>query len=215
MTVNPCTLVERNPVKSRERVLADSEVQKFWNAFDSVGLVQSMALKMILLTGQRPGEISHMHRAHIVDGWWMLPGKPDPVTGWPGTKNSNSHRVWLSKPALALLREIGEGTGLVFAGSRGHHVGKLPEAMRSICKELEVERATPHDLRRTFSTTVTALGFGVDGMNRVTNHVDGGIASVYDRHAYGEENKRIWEAVAAHIMSLVDGKKSDNVVNFR
>ena len=33
MTVNPCTLVERNPVKSRERVLADSEIQKFWTAF--------------------------------------------------------------------------------------------------------------------------------------------------------------------------------------
>jgi integrase len=174
-----------------------------------------MTLKMILLTGQRPGEVSHMHRAHIVDGWWMMPGNPDLATGWPGTKNGNSHRVWLSKPALALLREIGEGTGLVFGGPRGNPVSKLPEAMRSICKDLGADRATPHDLRRTFSTTVTALGFGVDAMNRVTNHVAGGISSVYDRHAYAEENKRIWEAVAAHVMALVEGKTADNVVNFR
>ena len=36
--------------------------------------------------------------------------------------------------------------------------------------ELGVERATPHDLRRTFSTTVTGLGFGRDALNRITNH---------------------------------------------
>jgi hypothetical protein len=37
-------------------------------------------------------------------------------------------------------------------------------------------------------------------MNRIQNHREGGIASVYDRHGYPEENKRIMEAVAAHIM---------------
>jgi hypothetical protein len=42
-------------------------------------------------------------------------------------------------------------------------------------------------------------------MNRIQNHKEGGIASVYDRHQYADENKRVMEAVAAKIMALVAG----------
>ena len=52
---------------------------------------------------------------------------------------------------------------------------------------------------------ITGLGFGREAMNRIQNHKEGGIASVYDRHQYADENKRIMEAVAAHIMMLVEG----------
>jgi hypothetical protein len=84
VSVNPCSLIERNPTKSRERVLSDGEVPLFWEAFDDVGLVRSTALKLILLTGQRPGEIICMHRDHIAaDGWWTLPGEPIAALNWP------------------------------------------------------------------------------------------------------------------------------------
>jgi integrase len=87
--------------------------------------------------------------------------------------------------------------------------------MRDICTKFDVERVTPHDLRRTFSTTVTGLGFGRDALNRVTNHKDGGIASVYDRHGYADENKRVMEATAAKIMTLVEGRGvGENVIQF-
>ena len=43
-------------------------------------------------------------------------------------------------------------------------------------------------------------------MNRIQNHKEGGIASVYDRHEYADENKRVMEAVAARIMTLVEGR---------
>jgi integrase len=201
---NPCALVERNETKSRERVLSDSEIPKFWAAFDSAGLVPSTALKMILLTGQRPGEVAHMRREHIEDGWWTMPGDPVPSLDWPGTKNGATHRIWLPLPAQALLAEM-DGDGFVFAGPRGGAVDRLDGAMRDICKALGAERATPHDLRRTHGTTIAALGFGREAMNRVQNHKEGGIASVYDRHGYADENKRIMEAVAARIMALVEG----------
>jgi integrase len=209
LPANPCKLVDRNPVRSRERVLADSELPLFWAAFGDAGVV-GIALKAILLTGQRPGEVAQMRREHIIDGWWAMPGEPVPALGWPGTKNSASHRVWLSQAVRSL---IGEGTaGFVFAGSRGGAVVKLDEAMRTICAKLGVERATPHDLRRTFSTTVTGLGFGRDALNRLTNHREGGIASVYDRHAYGAENQRIMEATAAKIMALAEHAVGENVI---
>jgi integrase len=81
----------------------------------------------------------------------------------------------------------------------------MREIMREIVAELGVERATPHDLRRSFSSKVTALGFGRDAMNRVTNHRAGGIADVYDRHGYADENSRIMETVAQHIVALAQG----------
>ena len=73
LKLNPCKWVEFNETKSRERVLSESEIQPFWKAFDDAGYIQSLALKMILLTGQRPGEVIHMRTEHIKDGWWELP----------------------------------------------------------------------------------------------------------------------------------------------
>jgi integrase len=130
-----------------------------------------------------------------------MPGEPVPALGWLGTKNGASHRVWLSAPVQALIAQFaGEDAGFVFANPRGGPVAGLDGAMRTICGKLCAERATPHDLRRSFSTTVTGLGFGRDAMNRLTNHREGGIASVYDRHAYADENKRIMEAVALRLL---------------
>ena len=51
-------------------------------------------------------------------------------------------------------------------------------------------------------------------MNRLTNHREGGIASVYDRHAYADENKRVMEAVAARLLALAEGTATiSNVVS--
>jgi integrase len=210
---NPCQLVERNKTKSRERILSDSEIPKFWTAFEDAGLVASTALKMILLTGQRPGEVSHMRREHIESGWWTMPGDPVPELDWPGTKNGMTHRIWLPAAAQRLIAEL-DGDGFVFANSRGSAVDKLDNAMRAICTGLKVERATPHDLRRTHGTKITGLGLGREAMNRIQNHKEGGIADVYDRHDYGPENKRVMEAVATHIMSLVEGGPS-NIIQAR
>ena len=208
VTANPCKLVERNPTRSRNRVLAASEVPVFWKALADIDPVEAAALKVLLLTGQRPGEISHMRREHIKDGgWWELPGEEVPELKWPGTKNGRTHRVWLPKVVQDL---IGDGsTGFVFAGPRGGPVNNLDKAMRAICSKLGIERATPHDLRRSHGSCITALKFGRDAMNRIQNHKEGGIADVYDRHEYADENKFIMEAVANRIMALVEGRADE------
>ena len=217
VAANPCKLVERNPTKSRERVLADSELPKFWKAFGDLDPARGAALRAILLLGQRPGEIAHMRREHIKDGWWGMPGEPVPDV-WPGTKNGESHRVWIPQPAQAVLAELRDDdapTGFVFSSPRGGPVRGLDDAMRAICRQLDVERATPHDLRRSHGSTITALGFGRDAMNRIQNHKEGGIADVYDRHHYEAETKHIMEMVAAKIMALVEGREDDGkVVSF-
>jgi integrase len=193
VTANPCTGIEKNPTRARERVLSDAEIAQFWPKLNP-------ALRTILLTGQRPGEVEHMCKEHIAEGWWTLPGAPVTDLHWPGTKNGQTHRVRLSEPVQALLPDL-------FAGSRK----RLHKVMQDICAELQVPRATPHDLRRTFSSAVTRLGFGRDGMNRVTNHREGGISDVYDVYEYADENRKIMETVARHILSLTEGGAGDNV----
>jgi integrase len=216
---NPVHGVDRNETRSRERVLSDSEIPPFWSAMDGVDPVRAAALKAVLLLGQRPGEVSHMRIEHLKDGWWEMPGEPVSKLGWPGLKNKQSHRIWIPAAARAIVDEqiAGRTAGFVFTGRHiSQPISRLDDTMRDICATLQVDRATPHDFRRTFSTKVTALGFGKDAMNRVTNHKEGGIASVYDRHEYAEENKRIMEAIAAHIMAMVDGRAGDaSVVEFR
>jgi len=111
-------------------------------------------------------------------------------------------------------------SGFVFATKRGRAIETrdLSNPMQKMYKKLGVERATPHDLRRTHGSTVTRLKFGRDAMNRIQNHKEGGIADTYDRHDYADENREIWTAVANKILALVNGEELDKkviVANFR
>ena len=197
LIVNPCKLVDRNPTADRERVLSDAELVALWPKLDA-------ALKLILLTGQRPGEVAAMQREHIVDGWWQLPGKPQ--GDWPGTKNARDHRIWLSEPAQALIE----------SHLQQQRSAKTSGAfMRRLVTALGIERATPHDLRRSCLTTITRLGFGRDAMDRIANHRTQSVTDVYDRHGYADEDKRIMAAVARHVLSIVEGTGTSNVVSLR
>jgi integrase len=215
IAINPCHGVARNATKTRERVLSDNEVPLFWSAFDNAGLIRSMALKTILLTGQRPGEVAHMRTEHLKDGWWEMPGDPVPELNWPGTKNGAAHRVWLPKPVLDIIAELEPEPGFVFDNSEGNPIDKLDTALRAICTALKVvDRVTPRDLRRTHGTTITGLGFSRDGMDRIQNHRDGRVRDVYDRHGYADENRKIMEAVADRILHLINGSPA-NVLPFK
>jgi integrase len=68
---NPCSgvkpLVSEKP---RERALGESEIQTFWNNLDNTNLTMTTdirrALRMILLTGQRPGEVVPRHQDNLL-----------------------------------------------------------------------------------------------------------------------------------------------------
>jgi integrase len=212
--VNPCQKVERNETKGRERVLSDAELPRFWKIFQTCpNPVQGRALMLLLLTGQRPGEVRYMRAEHIDGGWWTLPGAP--CETWPGTKNGQTHRVWLPKAAQNILAEMNLGQeGYVFASPRGGPIARLERLMGGACTALGVERATPHDLRRTHGSTVTRLGFGRDIMNRIQNHREGGIADVYDRHTYEQETKAVMEHVANFLTDLIAGNSPDKIIVF-
>jgi integrase len=208
VTANPCKGITYNPVVSRERVLSDDELPRFWAALDDS--VQARALKAVLLLGQRPGEVTRMRREHVVGNWWQMPGAPDPATGWPGTKNGDSHDVWLPQRVREL---IGEGAaGFVFESGKGGAVTKVDKLMRRICKETGIERATPHDLRRTHQTLLARCGHSGDLIDKIGNHRMRRIRRVYNRYDYRPQIQRAMEVTATFIMDLVEGRRPDNVV---
>ncbi|NNE82648.1 MAG: integrase family protein, partial [Alphaproteobacteria bacterium] len=200
-SMNPATGIEQRKPTARERVLSDAELPMFFHAFDGASLIAGRALRIILYTGQRPGEVRQMRwqdlefgrhqftddksNTYASDGaWWTLQGRPSEDGTWPGTKNGQSHRVWLSKPALRIIEELDEerstarGSPFVFPGRAGHPFMSLDASMRQICTALDIvkpDKVTPHDLRRTHGTTTTSLGFSRDQMNRIQNHKEGGI----------------------------------------
>jgi integrase len=193
---NPARGIESNPTTSRARVLSDGELKILWPRFDP-------ALKLLLFTGQRPGEVANMRRQDIRDGWWHLPGAS--AEDWCGTKNSRDHRVWLSEPALAL----------VDAHVADRRRRRSQDLLRRLCAESGIEPARPHDLRRTCLTVITRLGFSRDAMDRISNHKDGRVRDVYDRHGYEREDRAIMDAVGRHITAIVEGRAEDNVVRLR
>ena len=178
-------------------MLSDAEIKLLWPRLDP-------ALKLILLTGQRPGEVAAMQRdAHRRR---LVADARQAVGDWPGTKNGRDHRVALSEPAQALIE--------VHLADKGG-VNRSGTLMKKLVAELGIERATPHDLRRTCLTTITRLGFGRDAMDRIANHRTRPVTDVYDRHCYEDEDRRIMAAIARHVASLVEASAPTNVVALR
>jgi len=72
----PCTGVKAlAPNNSRERTLNEAEIKALWANLDA-GIISDeikRALKLILVTAQRPGEVIGMRAAEIDKRWWTIP----------------------------------------------------------------------------------------------------------------------------------------------
>jgi integrase len=92
------------PKQSRERVLSEEEIKTFWQSLERTDLSMStetmMALKLILYTAQRPGEVIGMHTREIDGDWWTIPVER--------SKNKRAHRVYLTSCAKEIINEAKE-----------------------------------------------------------------------------------------------------------
>jgi integrase len=222
-------LIEFNPAhrlrktgeeRPRERVLSEAEILAFWRALDRMersdganiakgekgrmlSPVTRSALRLILLTGQRRAEVVAISRSELQlsgdNPVWTLPGKR--------TKNRLLHRIPLAPMALAEVQRA-----LLAAGPRSYlfptpdpdkDVSILPyaltTAMARLCADIGIERAGPHDLRRTVGTELARLGVPTHVRALVLNHSPesrGVTDAVYNRYAYDKEKREAlvtWE----------------------
>ena len=215
---SPCLRVKApGLLNQRERVLSDEEVKALWTGLDKAATAPGtrLALKLQLVTAQRKGEVALLRWEQI--DWnaavWTIPGET--------AKNGKAHCVPLSPLALALLRqakELAAGSVWVFPGPR--HNGAAPigataadHAMRKALPVLGLADVTPHDLRRTAASHMTALGVPRLIVAKILNHVDRSVTAIYDRHSYDPEKRAALEQWARKLRALVatDG----NVIQLR
>jgi integrase len=217
VTANPVTgLRKRTQETAKERVLSDPEIQSFWKAAGEASPAYRDTLRLILLTGQRPGECAGI-RAQEVDleaGLWTIPASR--------TKNKIEHAIPLVGQALDIVSRLAEGkrAGSLIVTPRGKELTSqnLAKAMEALREGVFAETVTPHDLRRTAATILGRLDIDQMLIGRVLNHASTTKAtvtgSVYDRHSYIPQKRRALEALDAEIARIAyHHEKLGNVVS--
>lgn len=212
---NPA-LATRKPLKkerSRERVLTDEELRRFWNALGDLHPVLAASYKLRFLTGQRTIEVRTMRWSDIDGDWWTIPAEV--------TKNKRAHRVPLSRQVRSLLDELEPLTGrsdwvLESPVKPGQPVSEANKAHARLKRKARLDDFRGHDLRRTVGTQLAKLGFSIDVIGKVLNHADAGVtARVYVRHSYDDEKLRALERWADRLDEILKGeRKTGKVVPF-
>jgi integrase len=221
---------KRDPLKSvvRGRVLDSDEIKSFWANVETSGLhkVTALALKLVLVTGQRPGEVAGMHESEISGRLWTIPASRRGKTDTP-------HTVHLTDTALQIIADAGEeltrlrarrkapASGYVFEASPGKAIGNaaLSRAVERAHEALGAKmiepwgRWTPHDLRRTMRTALSACKVRPDIAELTIGHTKRGIVAVYDQHGFDDERRKALEAWERRLEAIVEGRDPDAVAD--
>lgn len=183
---------------ARERSLSNLEIKSVWNSLDNYNA--SKALKLILVTAQRPGEVAGMHRRELEGNIWTIPKER--------SKTKIEHSVYLTDLALSL---IGEAKGYIFEGRTTDKPLARSSLASAVSKDQGARAAyhglprwTPHDLRRTARTNMARIGIPEEHAEAILGHQKQGVVKVYNQYSYQEEKKQAlikWEAELLKLVS--------------
>jgi len=223
----------QKPLKAnrRKRVLDNDEIRAFWTTSEGCGIhtLTALALKLVLLTSQRPGEVCGLHEEEIDGDMWVIPAERR-------GKTETEQRVPLSPEALSIIdrarKEVArlsvrrkvQPSGLIFETRPGQavSVGALSKAVVRYSEALQNKDAptwgnwTPHDLRRTARTGLSACGVPSEIAERVIGHGGDTMEDTYNQHSYDAEKRLALEAWARRLQTIINGRDpaKTNVVPF-
>jgi integrase len=229
LEVNPLARMPKRAKETaaKDRVLAPDEIRVLWSALDGDGSVAA-ALRFVMLTGLRPGEVAGAAIAELADVDNAARARLEIPAA--RMKAGRAHVVPLAPMALAIVRaqleRAVDGQAHLFPsafadrGPVARH--SLSQGLRRIIEALPdrtvVKRPypTPHDFRRTVATGLAALGVAREDRLAVLAHAQDDVHGIhYDKHDRFAEKRRAleaWEARLAEIIGLAPGKTADNVV---
>jgi integrase len=187
-------------------------------------VIEPAIVKLILLTAQRPGEVSGMEVRELdfKSRTWTLPPRR--------VKNAQKHTVPLSDMAITIIQEAidqaGEGAEFVFpAGEEG---GLSSQALaRTIARANEVDDQRPlgrfniaqwsaHDLRRTSLSMLAKLGVVPIVIGHIANHRSVTKANVtflhYVHYEYEQEQREAIDLLAERLAGIVADRPIAEVV---
>lgn len=204
----------------RKRVLSAEEIRAFWTKLDTADMAEptQLALKLLLATAQRRGELTQARWSHFdFEGQlWTIPVDLQ-KSSHSRRETVEPHLVPLSDIALDLLRKLkalaGDSPSVLPAHASKRHTrtyseGVLSRAVRQNIKHFGIAHFTPHDLRRTASSSMTKLGVPRLHVEKVLNHSTGDIAEVYDRHDYLPEKRVALEKWGEHLQAIISSEEA-------
>lgn len=202
-------LAKRADENKRERTLSTTELKAFLreltNPKSAIGSTTRAALRFILLTGQRPGEVVGMTVDELDltegEGTWTIPAAR--------SKNKRAHVVPLTPAALAVIKAELEGRENAVAVFRSRTFGdrpmnrhSLPHACADIAVRLGIPHFVAHDLRRTAATIMRGAGVAPYAVESVLNHLPPMLVRTYQNHDPVPERRGALEALAQAIGNL-------------
>lgn len=204
--------------KKQGRALYDDEIVQFWNTLNSSdgpgSASAARALMLTLVTAQRPGEVTGMHRDEITGDWWQIPAARIKTRG----ERHYDHMVYLTPLAKKI---IGDFEGFIFPSPSPGCEGK-PISEKALTRLVNEGRTTkdqvvtrpkwlglqkkwtPNDLRKTARTRLTGIRCPKDIGEAILNHMKEEVHGTYDLHDYDEEKKDWLTAWSERLESLLN-----------
>jgi integrase len=186
---SPMSLMETpKALPSRFRILSEDELKALWTATEGTGTSFLVIVRLLILTGQRRGEIARLEHSWVGETITF----PAEVT-----KNGREHAIPLCPMAKATIESLPKIHGrYVFPAARQardtttiFNGWSKPKAQ--LDEATGVRDWTLHDIRRTFSSNMARMAIPQVVVEKILNHVSGGslspIAQIYNRHQYFEE----------------------------
>jgi len=214
---NPCINLPRlKRLQPRTRVLSDDEIKKVWSALDGYGVTVAGIFRLILLTGQRPGEVASATWTEIEGNEWHLPAER--------SKNRKPHIIPLSAQARRVLNDVRldnahlkfrsrkQGLGVkdyydkfIFPSRlQGKPIRWLSKTCKKVVEDAKVAKFTPHDLRRTAATKMRQLKISREVVSKILNHTPQDVTSLhYDHYELLAERSEALQTWGNYIDTLV------------
>lgn len=242
LTFNPMPSAPPN-VKARKRVLTPDEMVAVWQASFKLDRPMGQFVRLLCATLQRRSEVAGLPWSELTElhGVWRLDGervKNDedhlvPINALAGEALADMAAGPAPQKAKAWPRK-----GLVFTTTGKTPISgfskvkaKLDREMLPILQRLADKRADAlgedremiflppwrfHDIRRTGTTQMQALGVPIEVTEKVINHKSGetaGIRGVYNLHAYTKEKREALDKWGAYLRRIVaEADQETNVV---
>ncbi len=206
-------LLELSPVQglkppaklnSRDRVLSDAELVSIWNAAGQEGYPFGSIVRLLILSGQRRGEVMGMRWCDVDTKalTWTLPGELN--------KSGRMHILPLTNTSVVLIDALPRLSDVLVFPSRSsvsnNPVSGMGKAKGRIAANCKIDDWRLHDIRRTVATGMARLKISPHVVEKVLNHSSGtfaGVAGVYNRFGYLDEMREALEVWDRHLIGLL------------
>jgi integrase len=170
--------------------LTADAVDRLLAAADSLGTTDALALRLVLLTGSRRGEVTKMEWSWVDldNGFIHRPAS--------AMKNGKASSIPLSGDALAILKRLHtppSATGLVFGRINLRHF------FDKVRERAGLPNVRLHDLRHTFASRLLNAGVDIFTVPKLLAHSDVSITSKTYGHLASTAGRTAADLFAASI----------------